>query len=140
MATTGELDVIRLETLSNKYNNTGLTSAAASLLSTHRTDTTRSTNRSYRFGQNLFIQWALQHQVSLTDFTATDLHHHRNYQLTTLKTIRSSVLHLHRQPASLRSDPLTLELIQSIAASAPPIPIHRPQVDISDVSIIHNSI
>ncbi|KAG1138713.1 hypothetical protein G6F37_013280 [Rhizopus arrhizus] len=84
MVTTGELDVIRLETLSNKYNNTGLTSTAASLLSTHRTDTNRSTNRSYRFGQNLFMQWALQHQVSLTDFTATDLinfladlHHHR---------------------------------------------------------------
>ena len=41
------------------------------------------------------------------------------------------MLHLHRQPASLRSGPLTLELIQSIAASAPPIPIYRPQVDIS---------
>ncbi|KAG0925351.1 hypothetical protein G6F57_017198 [Rhizopus arrhizus] len=105
MATPASVEALRLEALGASSSTPGLTAMSTSLLRAPRLmDTT--TNKSYKRGQILFIEWALAHV--LHPFT-----------------------HLHEHPSSLRSSDIVNSLIASLKSRAPPQPIHRPTVDLS---------
>ncbi|KAG1257581.1 hypothetical protein G6F68_009238 [Rhizopus microsporus] len=71
MATPASVEALRLEALGASSSTPGLTAMSTSLLRTPRLmDTT--TNKSYKRGQTLFIEWALAQDISLTSFT--DIH------------------------------------------------------------------
>ncbi|KAG1300413.1 hypothetical protein G6F64_012724 [Rhizopus arrhizus] len=99
-------------------------------------DTT--TNKSYKRGQTLFIEWALAQDISLTSFTdvhltnfLSEMFQVRGYNHSTICLFRSAVTHLHEHPSSLRSSDIVNSLIASLKSRAPPQPIHRPTVDMS---------
>ncbi|KAG1283530.1 hypothetical protein G6F66_010889 [Rhizopus arrhizus] len=71
MASPASVEALRLEALGASSSTPGLTAMSTSLLRTPRLmDTT--TNKSYKRGQTLFIEWALAQDISLTSFT--DIH------------------------------------------------------------------
>ncbi|KAG1627672.1 hypothetical protein G6F44_012128 [Rhizopus delemar] len=98
------------------------------------------TNRSYRRGQELFVLWALQHNVSITDFSPVDLTNFlshlyisHNFMLGTLRLARAAVTHLHHSPDLIRqqSDNPVSALLDALAAQALPRPQYKPEVNLS---------
>ncbi|KAG1145359.1 hypothetical protein G6F37_012156 [Rhizopus arrhizus] len=59
------------------------------------------------------------------------LKHDHNLQLGTLKSIRTAIAHLHDDSRSISSYPLINTYLDSIAKQAPPVSIHKPQVDLT---------
>ncbi|KAG1059853.1 hypothetical protein G6F57_016396 [Rhizopus arrhizus] len=137
MATSASVEALRLEALGASSSTPGLTAMSTSLLRAPRLmDTT--TNKSYKRGQILFIEWALAQDISLTSFTdvhltnfLSEMFQTRGYNHSTICLFRSAVTHLHEHPSSLRSSDIVNSLIASLKSRAPPQPIHRPTVDLS---------
>ncbi|KAG1137364.1 hypothetical protein G6F37_013540 [Rhizopus arrhizus] len=137
MATPASVEALRLEALGASSATPGLTAMSTSLLRTPRLmDTT--TNKSYKRGQTLFIEWALAQDISLTSFTdihltnfLSEMFQVRGCNHSTICLFRSAVTHLHEQPSSLRSSTIVNSLVASLKSKAPPQPIHRPTVDMS---------
>ncbi|KAG1317269.1 hypothetical protein G6F62_012990 [Rhizopus arrhizus] len=137
MATPASVEALRLEALGASSSTPGLTAMSTSLLRAPRLmDTT--TNKSYKRGQILFIEWALAQDISLTSFTdvhltnfLSEMFQARGCNHSTICLFRSAVTHLHEHPSSLRSSDIVNSLIASLKSRAPPQPIHRPTVDLS---------
>ncbi|KAG1276268.1 hypothetical protein G6F66_012584 [Rhizopus arrhizus] len=137
MATPASVEALRLEALGASSSTPGLTAMSTSLLRAPRLmDTT--TNKSYKRGQTLFIEWALAQDISLTSFTdvhltnfLSEMFQVHGYNHSTICLFRSAVTHLHEHPSSLRSSDIVNSLIASLKSRAPPQPIHRPTVDMS---------
>jgi hypothetical protein len=137
IATPASVEALCLEALGASSSTPGLTAMSTSLLRTPRLmDTT--TNKSYKRGQTLFIEWALAQDISFTSFTdvhltnfLSEMFQVRGYNHSTICLFRSAVTHLHEHPPSLRSSAIVSSLIASLKSRAPPQPIHRPTVDLS---------
>ncbi|KAG0803601.1 hypothetical protein G6F20_013385 [Rhizopus arrhizus] len=130
------LKALRLETLGSTFAAPELTETSASLLRSRRLSD-NSTNRSYKRGQSLFIEWALSQDIPLKTFNEvhltnflSEMFETRGYQHGTIRLFRSAVTHLNSNPSVLRSSEMVNTLVQSLAARAPPKPIHRPTVDL----------
>jgi hypothetical protein len=96
------------------------------------------TNKAYRKNQLRFLEWAINNQVSYTSFSGSDIvnflatiRQTHNLQAPTLKTIRAAVAHLHDHPSSISEDPLINSYLDSLSRQAPPVSIHREQVDMT---------
>ncbi|KAI9033824.1 hypothetical protein CLU79DRAFT_714665 [Phycomyces nitens] len=102
-----DLETRRIQSLKRKYQDTGLNDESLNLFMETALDNT-PTNRLYQRGQHLFITWALQQDVSLTEFSAQDLvnflvhSHSQGYGLGTIKIYRTAALKLHVEPSRLR--------------------------------------
>ncbi|EIE86006.1 hypothetical protein G6F46_013034 [Rhizopus delemar] len=97
-----------------------------------------TTNKSYKRGQTLFIEWSLAQDISLTSFTEvhltdflSEMFQVRGYNHSTICLFRSAVTHLHEHPTLLRSSTMVNSLIASLKSRAPPQSIHRPIIDLS---------
>jgi hypothetical protein len=130
------VETIRLASLNIAYSNPGLTTTTGDLLRTPRLEK-NFTNRSYKRGQSLFIEWALEQDISTTNFTEihvvnflSKMFESRGYQHTTLRLFRSAIPHLHHNPDSIRMSQLVHTLLHSITAKAPPKPLHRSTVNL----------
>ncbi|KAG2191280.1 hypothetical protein INT47_001830 [Mucor saturninus] len=131
-----QLETRRVEILSTQYQLTALTSDAQQLLTQHTVQDS-STNRSYRRGQILFLQWASDNNISDNKFSPIDLINFlsamkstHNYAVTTLQLFRSAVSQLHQNSSSFRDDPLLNKFIATLTARAPPIRLHRQTIDL----------
>lgn len=136
MASSTSVEALRLETLGSTFAAPELTETSASLLRSRRLSD-NSTNRSYKRGQSLFIEWALSQDIPLKTFNEvhltnflSEMFETRGYQHGTIRLFRSAVTHLNSNPSVLRSSEMVNTLVQSLAARAPPKPIHRPTVDL----------
>jgi hypothetical protein len=96
------------------------------------------TNQGYRKTHLRYLAWAQQHQVFFTDFTNTDVINFladmkqiHNLQTSTLKTMRSAVVHLHNDPDHIRGDPMINSYLDTLTRQDPPVSIHRPTVDMT---------
>ncbi|KAG0977719.1 hypothetical protein G6F28_012327 [Rhizopus arrhizus] len=141
-----ELEALRLEIISNKYSKNGLNDNATRDLLQPLLEPT-ATNRGYRKNQLRFLAWATAHNVSPTMFTGADvvnflarLKHDHKLQLGTLKSIRTAIAHLHDDSRSISSHPLINTYLDSIAKQAPPMSIHKPQVDLTPSMVYARSI
>lgn len=67
-----DVETLPLVGLRRRYDDANLSEEARELLTDNLTADT-STNRSYQRGQQLFVNWAMQHDVDLSSFTFQDL-------------------------------------------------------------------
>ncbi|KAG1300906.1 hypothetical protein G6F64_012275 [Rhizopus arrhizus] len=141
-----ELEALRLAIISNKYSKNGLNDNATQDLLQPLLEPT-ATNRGYRKNQLRFLAWATAHNVFPTMFTGADvvnflarLKHDHKLQLGTLKSIRTAIAHLHVDSRSISSHPLINTYLDSIAKQAPPVSIHKPQVDLTPSMVYARSI
>ncbi|KAG1043301.1 hypothetical protein G6F43_011687 [Rhizopus delemar] len=134
-----QVTALRLDALRSSGIDPGLSEISQALLRQPRLCDS-VTNRSYRRGQELFVLWALQHNVSITDFSPVDLtnflshlYTSHNFMLGTLRLARAAVTHLHRSPDLIRqqSDNPVSALLDALAAQAPPRPQYKPEVNLS---------
>jgi hypothetical protein len=128
---TTKLDAIRVAIIRSKLAAASLSDQAIQDM-LHQQLAPTPTNQGYRKSQLRFLAWAQKNNVSFTTFTGADLVNFmadiRNthyLQVTTLKTIRTAVVHLHDNTASIRSDPLVNSYLDTLYKQAPPISIHR---------------
>ncbi|CEP17814.1 hypothetical protein [Parasitella parasitica] len=106
------------------------------------------TNQGYRKTHLRFLAWAQQHGVSFTEFTSADvinfladMKQAHSLQVSTLKTMRSAVVHLHNDPEDIRGNTMINSYLDIIARQAPPpVSIHRPTVDLAPVINLAQSI
>ncbi|KAG1148991.1 hypothetical protein G6F37_011502 [Rhizopus arrhizus] len=96
------------------------------------------TNKTYRKNQLRFLEWANHNWVSFTAFSGADLinflatiRQTHNFQVATLKTIRAAVAYLHDNPPSISEDSSINSYLDSLSRQAPPVSIHREQVDMT---------
>ncbi|KAI8091723.1 hypothetical protein BDF21DRAFT_459397 [Thamnidium elegans] len=130
------LETRRMEIIYNKYNNPQLTDDARNILiSKHLKNNT--TNQSYKPGQLLFLQWALDNNISQTEFSAIDLINFlsnmfslKGYAVTTIQLFRSAVTHLHNNPQSLRENQDLNEFVTTILNQAPLIRLHKSTINL----------
>ncbi|KAG2212975.1 hypothetical protein INT45_013284 [Circinella minor] len=114
----------------------GLDHAAITQLTAYATDTT-PTNRSYRRGQQLFCQWAFDHDIDINNFSRSDLLNFltaarsNNYSLNTLKLFKSAILKFHHHPAQFHNDVDIVSLFKKFAIDSPPVPLGKPPIDLS---------
>ena len=135
--TIAELDSPRVELIRAKLVNSNLQDQATQDIMRHKLEPT-ATNKLYRKNQLRFLDWAYKNKVSYTDFSGADLvnflatiRQTHNLQVATLKTVRAAVAHLHSDPASISSNTLAINYLDSLSRQAPPISIHREQIDMS---------
>ncbi|KAL0088736.1 hypothetical protein J3Q64DRAFT_1881838 [Phycomyces blakesleeanus] len=90
-----------------------------------------STNRVYKKEQSLFVVWATQNDVSLTEFSSQDLINFitsatvSNYSVNTFQLFLSAIMWFHVNPSSMHTGDLAL-LFSSLHCSTPPIPLSHP--------------
>lgn len=144
--TTAELDALRVATLRQQLVNKNLNAQAVEDLLAQKLAPT-GTNLSYRKNQLRFLKWALDKNVSVTSFTPAqlvnflaDMKQRHGLQAATLKTLRAAVSHFHDNPASIRTSNDINLYIDSQMKQAPPMPIHRPTIDITPALIHARSI
>lgn len=77
--------------------------------------------------------------ADVVNFLSTLKHDHK-LQLGTLKSIRTGIAHLHDDSRSISSHPLINIYFDSVAKQSPPVPIHKPQVDLTPSMIYARSI
>ncbi|KAG1439129.1 hypothetical protein G6F56_012397 [Rhizopus delemar] len=131
-----QLEALRLETLRGRYHDTGLNDSSVGILaSKHLKEST--TNRSYRYGQHLFLHWASVHNVSVTRFSPldvinflSDLHIHKKLQVGTLRLARTAITHFHENPVLIRNNVDISSFLNTLADHAPPIRLHKPTIDL----------
>jgi hypothetical protein len=135
-----------LAIISNKYSKNQLNDNATQDLLQPLLEPT-ATNRGYRKNQLRILAWATAHNVSPTMFTGADavnflarLKHDHKLQLGTLKSIRTAIAHLHDDSRSISSHPLINTYLDSIAKQAPPVFIHKSQVDLTPSMVYARSI
>ncbi|KAI9301865.1 hypothetical protein BJ944DRAFT_130421, partial [Cunninghamella echinulata] len=131
-----ELETRRMEIINSKYNSSKLNDNAKNLF-INRYTTNNETNKSYRRGHHLFIQWASNNNISMESFNATDLinflsdiHTEYHYAYSTLQLIRSAVSNLHPNPNSLKQNKDLNDFFVTLAKLAPPIKTHKPTINI----------
>lgn len=133
------LETLRLESLRSGVGSIPDLSyvSSSSLLDQHLINST--TNRTYRRGQFLFLEWSLQHRININGFSAADIvnfllnmHYQFGYSSSTLRSFRSSILAFHQNQASLDNElHLVNNLLDTLACKEPPKQIHCPTIDIS---------
>jgi len=135
--TTTELDALRVATIRQQLLKKNLNAQAVEDLLAAKLAPT-GTNLSYRKNQLRFLEWAIKNGVSFTSFTPvelvnflSDIRSRYNLQVATLKTVRAAVAHLHNEPTGIRKSELINSYIDTMMKQAPPVPIHRPTIDIS---------
>ncbi|KAK4514797.1 uncharacterized protein ATC70_002402 [Mucor velutinosus] len=135
--TTTELDALRVATIRQQLLKKNLNAQAVEDLLAAKLAPT-GTNLSYRKNQLRFLEWAIKNGVSFTSFTPvelvnflSDIRSRYNLQVATLKTVRAAVAHLHDEPKGIRESELINSYIDTMMKQAPPVPIHRPTIDIS---------
>ncbi|OAD74389.1 hypothetical protein PHYBLDRAFT_144841 [Phycomyces blakesleeanus NRRL 1555(-)] len=100
-----------------------------------------STNRVYKKEQSLFVVWATQNDVSLTEFSSQDLINFitsatvSNYSVNTFQLFLSAIMWFHVNPSSMHTGDLAL-LFSSLHCSTPPIPLSHPHVNLSPTFVI----
>ncbi|KAK4514698.1 Nuclear aminoacylation-dependent tRNA export pathway component [Mucor velutinosus] len=135
--TTTELDAFRVATIRHQLLKKTLNAQAVEDLLAAKLAPT-GTNLSYRKNQLRFLEWAIKNGASFTSFTPvelvnflSDIRTRYNLQVSTLKTVRAAVAHLHNEPTGIRKSELINSYIDTMLKQAPPVPIHRPTIDIS---------
>ena len=114
----------------------GLDHATTTNLTAYATDPT-PTNCSYRRGQQLFCQWALDRDVDINNFSRSDLLNvlsaarSNNYSLNTLKLFKTAILKFHHHPAEFHNDVDIVSLFKKFAIDSPPVPLGKPPIDLS---------
>ncbi|KAG0883999.1 hypothetical protein G6F34_013399 [Rhizopus arrhizus] len=136
-STSSELDALRVAIIRNKLVKANLNEQAIQDLLTQKL-APNPTNKAYRKNQLRFLEWANHNRVSFTAFSGADLinflatiRQTYNFQVATLKTVRAAVAHLHDNPPSISEDSLINSYLDSLSRQAPPISIHREQVDMT---------
>ncbi|KAG0804514.1 hypothetical protein G6F57_014550 [Rhizopus arrhizus] len=136
-STSSELDALRMAIIRNKLANANLNEQAIQDLLTQKL-ASNPTNKAYRKNQLRFLEWANHNRVSFTAFSGADLinflatiRQTYNFQVATLKTVRAAVAHLHDNPPSISEDSLINSYLDSLSRQAPPVSIHREQVDMT---------
>ncbi|ORE05979.1 hypothetical protein BCV72DRAFT_305917 [Rhizopus microsporus var. microsporus] len=133
------LETLRLESLKSGVGSIpGLSDVSSSILLDRRLENS-TTNRAYRRGQFLFLEWSLQHRVNINGFSAalivnflSDMHYQFGYSSSTFPSFCSSILAFHQNKASLDNElHLVNNLLDTLARREPPKQIHRPTIDIS---------
>lgn len=131
------METCRLELIRSKYQHSHLNKNAQAIFINNRLED-NATNKSYKRGQLLFIQWSLQHQISQASFTPTDLinflsdmHTINKYAISTIQLFRSAVTHLHHHPNSLRENDNVNNFITTLLRHAPPTRLHRPTISLT---------
>ena len=134
---TTELDALRVAIIRQQLMKQNLNAQAVEDMLTNKLAPT-GTNLGYRKNQLRFLEWAIKNGVSITSFTPVelvnflaDMRTHHNLQASTLKTLRAAVSHLHDAPKGIRESDLINSYIDTMTKQAPPLPIHRPTIDIS---------
>ncbi|KAG0165504.1 hypothetical protein DFQ30_008376 [Apophysomyces sp. BC1015] len=95
----------------------GLSDTAREILIDHHTKDS-PTNRTYRRGQQLFVQWAIRQEIDVCNFTRTDLINflvaasHSGYSLNTLKLYKAAILKFHQNPQQFYQDADVLTLLK----------------------------
>ncbi|KAI7846734.1 hypothetical protein BDC45DRAFT_453027 [Circinella umbellata] len=114
----------------------GLDPATTTNLTAYATDPTL-TNHSYRRGQQLFCQWALDRDVDINNFSCSDLLNFlsaarsNNYSLNTLKLFKTAILKFQHHPAQFHNDVDIVSLFKKFAIDSPPVPLGKPPIDLS---------
>ena len=132
-----DLEAWRLQTLKRRFEDSGLSDESINLFMDGQLENTLS-NRIYQRGQHLFISWAFDNDVSLTEFTTDDLinflvySHSRGYSLSTIKSQRTAVLKLHISPQLFHGHDDLTKLFARLANLAPPIRQTKQRVDLSN--------
>ncbi|KAL0098313.1 hypothetical protein J3Q64DRAFT_1694698 [Phycomyces blakesleeanus] len=133
-----ELDVEahHIQTIKRKFDNTDLTDESVLLLIDSALTNT-PTNHIYQWGQHLFIAWALQQAVSLTEFILQDLinflvyQHNEGFGMSTIKNHYTAALKLHTNPESLRFHEDVWTVFSCLALQASPLRQSRPSIDLA---------
>ncbi|KAG1143706.1 hypothetical protein G6F37_006510 [Rhizopus arrhizus] len=136
-STFSELDALRVAIIWNKPVKANLNEQAIQDLLTQKLASS-PTNKAYRKNQLRFLEWANHNQVSYTAFSGDDLinflaaiRQTHNFQVATLKSVRVAVAHLHDNPPGTSEASLVNSYLDSLSRQAPPISIHREQVDMT---------
>ena len=106
--TNAELDSLRVAIIRGKLLTANLSDQAVQdILNEKLADT--GTNRAYRKNQLRFLARTTQNSISNTNFSCADLinfmaeiRQTNSLQVSTLKTIRAAVAHLHDDPSAIR--------------------------------------
>ncbi|KAG1078995.1 hypothetical protein G6F42_023983 [Rhizopus arrhizus] len=146
-STTVELDALRVATIRHQLLIKKNLNAQAVEAILEQKLAPSGTNMSYRKNQLRFLEWAIRNNVSFTSFSPVDLvnfladmRNQHNLQASNLKTLRAAVSHLHDESKGIRESTLINSYIESMTKQAPPIPIHRPTIDISPALTFTRSI
>ncbi|KAI8878750.1 hypothetical protein K501DRAFT_277200 [Backusella circina FSU 941] len=130
------LEARRVELIRSKYQNTSLNTNAQNIQVDRRLEDS-STNRSYKPGQLLFLQWAESHHISPQSFSPIDLinflsdmYSTQSYAVSTLQLFRSAVTHLHVDPNSLRTNEDIHSFLTALPRKEPPIRLHRTTISL----------
>ena len=130
------LETLRVAHLRRRFADRGYTGMALDALLEPLLD---SENRRpvYKHAQWHFIDYCQAHNVDANAFTSTDLIncltrlHSAGYGINTLLAYKSGILHLHHDAQSLRDAADLHQLVKNLKRRAPPVPQHRPAVDLA---------
>ncbi|KAL7329798.1 hypothetical protein PS15p_212273 [Mucor circinelloides] len=132
-----ELDALCVAIIHNKLVKANLQEQAIADLMAQKL-AKNGTNRLYRKNQLRFLAWAVDNGVSYTTFSGADLVNFLAYirqthhlEVSTLKTTRVAVTHLHDSPKDISEDPLANSYLDSLSRQASLVSIHCETVDLT---------
>jgi len=143
---TSELESLRVAIIRNQLESQQLNDQAiADLL--HQRLAPTPTNKGYRKNQLRFLAWAQLHTVPYTTFSGNDLvnfladmRHSYQLQVSTLKTVRAAVSHLHDDPQRMSADQLVNSYLDTLIKQDPPIVLHRSPIDLTPALVYARSV